>query len=56
MNDLYNNASLSLIEKFDNQLRDILSAEIRAVKYTKNNIMDQFNFINKTDDPLKFAS
>jgi hypothetical protein len=36
-----NTASEKLIEKFDNQLRDILSAELRSVKYARTKIMSQ---------------
>ena len=56
MNDLQTPASFSLVEKFDNQLLDILTAEIRASRYSKNNILDQLSFITKTDDSLMFAS
>lgn len=35
-------ASIKLTEKFDNQLRDILTAELRSVRYTRNKMMDQF--------------
>ena len=56
MNDLQTPASFNLTEKFDNQLLDILTAEIRASKYSKNNIFDQFSFITKTDDSMMFAS
>ncbi|MDB5118956.1 MAG: hypothetical protein JWN56_174 [Sphingobacteriales bacterium] len=55
MNDIQTPASFTLIEKFDNQLLDILTAEIRAAKFSKHHIMDQFSF-TKTDDSLKFAS
>ncbi|MBC7744564.1 MAG: hypothetical protein H7096_05630 [Flavobacterium sp.] len=35
-----NLASEKLIEKFDNQLRDILAAELRSVRYAKTKIMN----------------
>lgn len=56
MNDIQTPASFNLIEKFDNQLLDILTAEIRASKFSNNNILDQFSFFSKADDSLKFAS
>ena len=43
-----NFASDKLIEKFDNQLRDILAAELRAVKYAKTKIMDQLGINRPT--------
>ncbi|NEU09870.1 hypothetical protein GZH53_16210 [Flavihumibacter sp. R14] len=36
-----NSASEKLIEKFDNQLRDILAADLRSVKYTRTKTMGQ---------------
>lgn len=36
--------SMKLIEKFDNQLRDILTAELRSVRYSKSKMTDQFIF------------
>jgi hypothetical protein len=35
-----NSASEKLIEKFDNQLRDILAAELRSVKYARTKVMN----------------
>jgi hypothetical protein len=37
-----NSASEKLIQKFDNQLRDILAAELRSVKYARTKVMSQF--------------
>ena len=37
-----------LIEKFDNQLRDILAAEIRSVKYAKTKIMNHLGMSGQT--------
>jgi hypothetical protein len=34
-------ASEKLIEKFDSQLRDILAAELRSVKYARTKTMSQ---------------
>lgn len=34
-----NSATEKLIEKFDTQLRDILSAEIKSVKYARTKII-----------------
>ena len=37
-------SSIKLIEKFDSQLRDILTAELRSVRYSRDKMMDQFIF------------
>lgn len=42
-------SSIRLTEKFDNQLRDILTAELRSVRYSKNKMMDQFIFHLNTE-------
>ena len=39
-----NSATEKLIAKFDSQLRDILTAELRSVKYTRTKNMNQWNF------------
>ena len=39
-----NSATEKLIEKFDNQLRDILAAEIRSVKYARTKVMSSLGF------------
>jgi hypothetical protein len=36
-----NSAIQKLIKKFDNQLLDILSADIRSLKYSKTKLMNQ---------------
>lgn len=44
-----NLSTQKLIEKFDHQLRDILAAELRAVRYSKHKLMDQINnYTNNT--------
>ena len=37
-----NSASEKLIQKFDNQLRDIIAADLRSAKYARTKIMNQF--------------
>jgi len=39
-----NSAAEKLIEKFDNQLRDILAADIRSVKYARTKVMNSLGF------------
>ena len=39
-----NSATEKLIEKFDNQLRDILAAVIRSVKYARTKVMNSLGF------------
>jgi len=39
-----NLSTIELLEKFDNQLRDILAAELRAVRYSNHKVMDQINY------------
>jgi len=40
-----NLATDKLIAKFDNQLRDILAAEIRSVRYARTKIISQLEII-----------
>ena len=40
MNKTRNQTAVRLIEKSDNQLLDILAAELRAVRYAKSKIME----------------
>ncbi len=42
MKKTQNSTAFKLIKKFDNQLHDILAAELRSIRYAKNKIMEQF--------------
>ena len=39
-----NLTTIELIEKFDNQLLDILAADLRAAKFSKHQVIDQINY------------
>jgi hypothetical protein len=39
-----NSTTEKLIKKFDNQLRDLLAAELRAIRYARTKIMSQLVF------------
>ncbi len=54
MNKQPESVTEKLIEKFDHQLRDILSAEIRSVRYARTQIMNQLG-INQPSANLTVA-
>jgi hypothetical protein len=40
-------ATEKLIEKFDNQLLDMLTAELRSLKYSRSKMTDQWSINHK---------